>query len=53
MMEELREKLIKSIEENGRCSSITIQISHELDEYIVQSYKKVARTPTKVVQATI
>lgn len=38
-MEELREKLIKSIEENGRTSLITIHISQELDNLIVSAMK--------------
>jgi hypothetical protein len=38
-MEELREKLIKSIEDNGRLAPITIQISQELDNLIVRYMK--------------
>jgi hypothetical protein len=39
IMEELREKLIKSIEENGRTSLITVHISQELDRLIVGAMK--------------
>ena len=38
-MEELREKLIKSIEENGRLAPRTIQLSQELDNLIVNAMK--------------
>jgi len=38
-MEELREKLIKSIEENGRTSHITVHLSQELDKLIVRAMK--------------
>jgi len=40
-MEELRDKLIKSIEENGRTSHITVYISQELDKLIVKEMKGV------------
>lgn len=38
-MEELREELIRSIEENGRESLVTVAISQELDNIIVRAMK--------------
>lgn len=38
-MEELKEKLIKSIEENGISSQITIKLSQELDKFIVDEMR--------------
>ncbi|MFL0164537.1 aspartyl-phosphate phosphatase Spo0E family protein [Candidatus Clostridium helianthi] len=42
-MEELRQKLIKSIEENGRESLVTIQTSQELDKLIVEEQLRMMR----------
>lgn len=39
-MEELREKLIKSIITNGINSDITIKLSQKLDKFIVKEQKK-------------
>ncbi|MBN1050296.1 aspartyl-phosphate phosphatase Spo0E family protein [Clostridium botulinum] len=39
-MEELREKLIKSIKENGRNAYTTIKLSQKLDSYIVVEQRK-------------
>lgn len=38
-MEELREKLIRSINKNGRNSKITIKLSQELDNLVVRAMK--------------
>ncbi|EES49613.1 aspartyl-phosphate phosphatase Spo0E family protein [Clostridium botulinum] len=40
-MEELREKLIKSIENNGILAPITIKLSQQLDKLIVAEMKRV------------
>ena len=39
-MEELRDKLVKSIENNGRESQETIRISKQLDILIVEEMKR-------------
>jgi len=38
-MEELREKLIKSIENNGIGATATIELSQQLDKLIVKAMK--------------
>ncbi len=43
VMEELREKLIESIEENGKESLITIKLSQELDKLVVKEQLKMMK----------